>query len=225
MFKKKISKEEKEELKRKASFKERVPVKNIEDRLFVTKNNEYLSVFKLGQKAIDLMSDDEVYAFSRSIETAFETLDLLSAQFLLLPVPFDLAPYQSFKKDTYKKLKSKEEEIKDKIVKKNMGIEVSDYDGLSKELRQHRMFEKYIDDQLYFVTRNMQKGTIANKHSYVICKIRESYNKTAAKEAANNIEEVLRSVLEGSRRCSESEMEKILLELYNPLRPEIYINT
>ena len=106
-----------------------------------------------------------------------------------------------------------------------MGIEVSDYDGLSKELRQYRMFEKYIDDQLYFVTRNMQKGTIANKHSYVICKIRESYNKTAAKEAANNIEEVLRSVLEGSRRCSESEMEKILLELYNPLRPEIYINT
>ena len=225
MFNKKISKEEKEELKRKASFKERVPVKNIEDRLYVTKNNEYLSVFKLGQKAIDLMSDDEVYAFSRSIETAFETLDLLSAQFLLLPVPFDLAPYQSLKKDTYKKLKSKEEEIKDKIVKKNMGIEVSDYDGLSKELRQYRMFEKYIDDQLYFVTRNMQKGTIANKHSYVICKIRESYNKTAAKEAANNIEEVLRSVLEGSRRCSESEMEKILLELYNPLRPEIYINT
>ena len=202
-----------------------MPVKNIEDRLYVTKNNEYLSVFKLGQKAIDLMSDDEVYAFSRSIETAFETLDLLSAQFLLLPVPFDLAPYQSLKKNTYKKLKSKEEEIKDKIVKKNMGTKVSDYDGLSKELRQYRMFEKYIDDQLYFVTRNMQKGTIANKHSYVICKIRESYNKTAAKEAANNIEEVLRSVLEGSRRCSESEMEKILLELYNPLRPEIYINT
>ena len=225
MFNKKISKEEKEELKRKASFRERIPVKDIEDRLYVTKNNEYLSVFKLGQKAIDLMSDDEVYAFSRSIETAFETLDLLSAQFLLLPVPFDLAPYQSLKKNTYKKLKSKEEEIKDKIVKKNMGIELSDYDGLSKELRQYRMFEKYIDDQLYFVTRNMQKGTIANKHSYVICKIRESYNKTAAKEAANNIEEVLRSVLDGSRRCSESEMEKILLELYNPLRPEIYINT
>ena len=225
MFNKKISKEEKEELKRKASFRERIPVKDIEDRLYVTKNNEYLSVFKLGQKAIDLMSDDEVYAFSRSIETAFETLDLLSAQFLLLPVPFDLAPYQSLKKNTYKKLKSKEEEIKDKIVKKNMGTKVSDYDGLSKELRQYRMFEKYIDDQLYFVTRNMQKGTIANKHSYVICKIRECYNKTAAKEAANNIEEVLRSVLEGSRRCSESEMEKILLELYNPLRPEIYINT
>ena len=81
MFNKKISKEEKEELKRKASFRERIPVKDIEDRLYVTKNNEYLSVFKLGQKAIDLMSDDEVYAFSRSIETAFETLDLLSAQF------------------------------------------------------------------------------------------------------------------------------------------------
>ena len=84
MFNKKISKEEKEELKRKASFRERIPVKDIEDRLYVTKDNEYLSVFKLGQKAIDLMSDDEVYAFSRSIETAFETLDLLSVQFLSL---------------------------------------------------------------------------------------------------------------------------------------------
>ena len=225
MFNKKISKEEKEELKRKASFRERIPVKDIEDRLYVTKNNEYLSVFKLGQKAIDLMSDDEVYAFSRSIETAFETLDLLSAQFLLLPVPFDLDPYRFIKKKTYKALKDKEEVIKDKIVKKDMGTTIADYDGLSKELRQYRMFEKYIDDQLYFVTKNMQKGTIANKHSYVICKIRECYNKTAAKEAAGNIEEVLQSVLEGSRRCSENEMEKILLELYNPLRPEIYINT
>ena len=109
MFNKKISKEEKEELKRKASFRERIPVKDIEDRLYVTKDNEYLSVFKLGQKAIDLMSDDEVYAFSRSIETAFETLDLLSAQFLLLPVPFDLDPYRFIKKKTYKILKDKEE--------------------------------------------------------------------------------------------------------------------
>ena len=136
MFNKKISKEEKEELKRKASFRERIPVKDIEDRLYVTKDNEYLSVFKLGQKAIDLMSDDEVYAFSRSIETAFETLDLLSAQFLLLPVPFDLDPYRFIKKKTYKILKDKEEVIKDKIVKKDMGTTIYDYDGLSKELRQ-----------------------------------------------------------------------------------------
>ncbi|MDO4500670.1 MAG: hypothetical protein Q4B60_05275 [Erysipelotrichaceae bacterium] len=219
MKKKKLSKEEKKILERKMSFQERLPIKEIKNRLFVTKKGEYLSVFTMGQKAVDLMSEDEVFSFSRQMETAFETLGLDKVQFLLLPVPFDLAPYQSIRKKQYIKLKKEEEFIKSKVDREG------ENPFLENQLEQNKLLQKYIDDQLFFVTRSMQSGRVANKHCYIVCGIKERYNETASQEAARQIESVLKSVCDDSRRCSESEMEKILIELYNPLRPEIYINT
>ena len=220
--KKKLSREEKAEIRRKQSFQERLPVKEIRNRLFVTKKGEYLSVFTMGQRAVDLMSEDEVFAFSRQIETAFETLGLVKVQFLLLPVPFDLAPYQSVQKRRYGQLKREEGILRMRLANERDRKQI---EYMEMELEQNLLLQKYIDDQSFFVAKNMQSGRVANKHCYIVCGIKELWNETAAQEAANQIEAVLKSVAEDSRRCSEAEMEKILIELYNPLRPEIYINS
>lgn len=222
MKKTKLSKKENELLDRRKSFQDLIPITKIKNRLYLTKNNEYLSVFALGQKSIDLMSEDEVYEFTRTLERTFETLGIKKIQFLLLPVPFDLDPYLGQRRKRLKELKEEESEIKSKLLGK---LNTQHKSFLEDDLSQNLILQKYIDDQTYFVTRSMQSGRIANKHAYVICDIKDSYNEVAASEAAKSIESALKEISSESHRCTESEMEKILIEIYNPLRPEIYINS
>ena len=222
MKKQKITPEQKAKVARQKSFQERLPILKIKNRLFVTKKNEYLPVFVLGQRAVDLMSEDEVYEFSQQLERTFQTLGITKIQFLLLPVPFDLAPYELNQKRRFDELRNQEASLRSAI---GSCFNFNQRAYLEDELAQNLICQKYIDNQSYFVTRNLQSGRVANKHTYVICSIKESYNETAVQEAARQIESALKSIADDSHRCSEEEMEKILIELYNPLRPEIYINS
>lgn len=234
--KKKLTKEEKQEIARKQSFQERIPVKDIRNRLFITKDNQYLPVFSIGQRAVDLMSEEEAYEFSKQLDTVFQTLGLITAQFLLLPVPFDLHPYQTNQDRRYKELQEEVRQIKQK--EQSIMVDLNDenlspeefkrldiaLEAVRKEIEQKETCLKYILEQSYFVNKHLQSGRIANKHSYVVCQIKDSWNETAVQEAAKRIEGALKQISNESYRCSEKEMEKILVELYNPLRPEIYIS-
>lgn len=223
MSKKKMTPEQEAAVAREKSFQERLPIAKITKGLFQTKKNEFFPVFALGQKAVDLMSEDEVYAFARNLETTFETLGLASVQFLLLPVPFDLQPYQAQQAKRLQELKKEEQDIKSEIA--NLGVEdLLRISTLEANLAQNQICQKYISDQNFFVVKALQSGRIANKHSYCICKIKDCYNETAVLEAARQIDSAIRSVIPDSHRCTEAEMEKILIELFNPLRSEIYIN-
>ena len=218
---KKMTPEQQAAVAREKSFQERLPIAKITKGLFQTKKGEFYPVFALGQKAVDLMSEDEVYAFARNLETTFETLGLVSVQFLLLPVPFDLQPYQAQQAKRLAELKREEQELKAQIANSNALFQL---DGAEKQLAQNQICQKYISDQNFFVVKALQSGRIANKHSYCICKIKDCYNETAVLEAARQIDSALRGVIPDSHRCTEAEMEKILIELFNPLRSEIYIN-
>ena len=223
LFKKKEKKspEAIEAEKRKKSFQERLQIAKIQNRLFVSKRGEFYPAFMLGQKSIELMSDEEAYEFSKQLEIVFETIGIVTSQFLMLPVPFDLAPYQDYQYHRYSNLRAEEAELRSKLAAATSEEQVN---VISEQLSQNLVYQKYIDDQSYFVARNMQSGRVANKNIYVICKIKECYNETAVQEASKAIEETLKTLSEDSHRCSEAEMEKILIELFNPLRPEIYIN-
>lgn len=218
---KKITPEEQQAIQKEKSFQERLPIAKITKGLFQTKNGEFYPVFALGQKAVDLMSEDEVYAFARNLETTFEMLGLVSIQFLLLPVPFDLQPYQAQQAKRLQELKKEEQEFKAELASTDDLLRMG---TLEKLLSQNQICQKYISDQNYFVVKALQSGRIANKHSYCICKIKDCYNETAVLEASRQIDNALRSVIPDSHRCTETEMEKILIELFNPLRSEIYIN-
>ena len=90
---KKKQSEERAIARRKASFQERLQIKDIVNRCYLTRKGEYLTVFSIGQKAIDLMSEDELAVYAHQLETTFSTLDIEILEFMLLPVPFDLQPY------------------------------------------------------------------------------------------------------------------------------------
>lgn len=212
---------EAENVAREKSFQDRLPIEKITKGLFLTKKGEYYPVFALGQKAVDLMSEDEVYSFARNLETTFEMLGLVSVQFLLLPVPFDLQPYQAHQQRRIKELKLEEEQLKQELNRCDDLVKIT---SLEQTLSQNQLCQKYISEQNFFVVNRLQSGRIANKHSYAICKIKDCYNETAVLEASRQIDTALRSVIPDSHRCTENELEKILIELFNPLRAEIYIN-
>lgn len=222
MAKKKMTPEQSKKIARQQSFQERLPIQKIKNRLFVTKKHEFLPVFALGQKAVDLMSEEEVYEFAQQLERTFQTLGIKKTQYLLLPVPFDLAPYERNQKRRFEELRNAEAVLRSSI---SACTNINQRAYLEDELAQNLICQKYIDDQSYFIARNLQSGRVANKHTYVICGIKDSFNETAVQEAARQIEASLRSIADDSHRCTEEEMEKILIELYNPLRPEIYINS
>lgn len=234
--KKKLTKEEKQEIARKQSFQERIPIKDIRNRLYVTKDDQLLPVFSIGQRAVDLMSEEEAFEFSKQLDTVFQTLGLITAQFLLLPVPFDLHPYQANQDRRYRELQEEVRQIK--LQEQSIYAQLNDektspedykrleieYEAIRKEIEQKETCLKFISEQSYFVNKNLQSGRIANKHSYVVCQIKDCWNETAVQEAAKRIEGALKQISNESYRCSEREMEKILVELYNPLRPEVYIS-
>ena len=70
----------------------------------------------------------------------------------------------------------------------------------------------------------MNTGKVANKHCYLIASIKDRWNETTVQEAADMIEDALKQLSEESHRCTVKEMENILIELFNPLRPDIYTN-
>ena len=84
---KKKQSEERAIARRKASFQERLQIKDIVNRCYLTRKGEYLTVFSIGQKAIDLMSEDELAVYAHQLETTFSTLDIEILEFMLLPVP------------------------------------------------------------------------------------------------------------------------------------------
>lgn len=219
--KQKMSSEQAELIARQKSFQERIPIARITKGLVLSKKKEYFPVFALGQRTVELMSEDEIYSFARQLETTFATLGLSSVHFLLLPVPFDLAPYKNNQQNRIDQLREEEIVLKNRIETSN---DLEEVQKLEKALDQNEICQKYINDQLAFTAKCLQTGRIANKHSYVICKTKDCWNETAVLEASNQIEQALRSVADDSHRCSNEEIEKILIELYNPLRPEIYIN-
>ena len=53
---KKKQSEERAIARRKASFQDRLQIKDIINRCYLTRKGEYLTVFSIGQKAIDLMA-------------------------------------------------------------------------------------------------------------------------------------------------------------------------
>lgn len=234
--KQKMTKEEKQAIARKMSFQERMPIKNIKNRLFVTKDDLYLPVFSIGQKAIDLMSEEEAIQFSNQLDSIFQSLSLLSAQFLLLPIPFDLKPYKTNQDRRYNEVQENLKDIKDKETKLMYALNDDDIteeeykkidaelEYVRKERQQVEACLKYISEQMFFVNKNLQSGKIANKHSYLVCLCKDAWNETTVQENAKRIEAALKQISNESHRCSESEMEKILVELYNPLRPEVYIS-
>ena len=95
---------------------------------------------------------------------------------------------------------------------------------LIEELDQTLLLQRYIDNQSYFVSSKLQSGRVANKHCYVVCGIKDRWNEIAVQESARRIEMALRSLSDDAHRCSQAEMEKILVSIFNPLRPEIYVN-
>ena len=228
----KKNKTEKEELKkkqseeraiarRKASFQERLQIKDIVNRCYLTRKGEYLTVFSIGQKAIDLMSEDELAVYAHQLETTFSTLDIEILEFMLLPVPFDLQPYRNAQLMASNRLRKREGELRENIAREN---EPDIKHELIEELDQTLLFQRYIDNQSYFVSSKLQSGRVANKHCYVVCGIKDRWNEIAVQEAARRIESALKTLSDESHRCSQAEMEKILISIFNPLRPEIYIN-
>ena len=178
-------------------------------------------MFSIGQKAIDLMSEDELAVYAHQLETTFSTLDIEILEFMLLPVPFDLQPYRNAQLMASNRLRKREGELRENIAREN------DQDikhELIEELDQTLLFQRYIDNQSYFVSSKLQSGRVANKHCYVVCGIRERFNEIAVQESARRIEAALRTLSEDAHRCSQAEMEKILISIFNPLRPEIYVN-
>ena len=218
---KKKQSEERAIARRKASFQERLQIKDIVNRCYLTRKGEYLTVFSIGQKAIDLMSEDELAVYAHQLETTFSTLDIEILEFMLLPVPFDLQPYRNAQLMASNRLRKREGELRENIAREN---DPDIKHELIEELDQTLLFQRYIDNQSYFVSSKLQSGRVANKHCYVVCGIRERFNEIAVQESARRIEAALRTLSEDAHRCSQAEMEKILISIFNPLRPEIYIN-
>ena len=79
---KKKKSEERAIARRLASFQERLQIKDIVNRCYLNKKGEYLSVFSMGQKAIDLMSEDELATYAHQLETTFSTLDIESLKII-----------------------------------------------------------------------------------------------------------------------------------------------
>ena len=213
--------EEKAIAKRQASFQERLQIKNIVNRCYLTKKGEYLTVFSMGQKAIDLMSEDELAVYASQLETTFSTLDIEIMEFMLLLVPFDLQPYRNAQLMASNRLRKREGELREDISReKDQDIRHE----LIEELDQTLLLQRYIDNQSYFVSSKLQSGRVANKHCYVVCGVKDRWNEIAVQESARRIEMALRSLSDDAHRCSQAEMEKILVSIFNPLRPEIYVN-
>lgn len=224
--KKKLTEAEKakqqEYIKRMTSFQERLPIDDIKNRLYVSQKGEFFPAFAVGQRSIDLMSDEELYNFSRQLEMTFQALGVQTMQFLLLPVPFDLAPYRKIQDARYNSIKKELNELNDKLAK---GVIPEDkLEATYKRQGQLKSFIEYIEKQNYFVTANMNTGKVANKHCYLIASIKDRWNETTVQEAADMIEDALKQLSEESHRCTVKEMENILIELFNPLRPDIYTN-
>lgn len=213
--------EERAIARRLASFQERLQIKDIVNRCYLTKKGEYLSVFSMGQKAIDLMSEDELATYAHQLETTFSTLDIEIMEFMLLPVPFDLQPYRNAQLMASNRLRKREGDLRGNISREK---DESIRHELIEELDQTLLLQRYIDNQSYFVSSKLQSGRVANKHCYVVCGIRERFNEIAVQESARRIEAALRTLSEDAHRCSQAEMEKILISIFNPLRPEIYVN-
>lgn len=218
---KKKKTEEKAIARRQASFQDRLQIKDIINRCYLTKKGEYLSVFSMGQKAVDLMSEDELAAYAHQLETTFSTLDIEILEFMLLPVPFDLQPYRNSQLMASNRLRKREGELREFISRENDPVRKHE---IIEELDQVLLLQRYIDNQTYFVSGKLQSGRVANKHCYVVCGIRERWNEIAVQESARRIEAALRTLSEDAHRCSTTEMEKILVSIFNPLRPEIYVN-
>ena len=218
---KKKQSEERAIARRKASFQERLQIKDIVNRCYLTRKGEYLTVFSIGQKAIDLMSEDELAVYAHQLETTFSTLDIEILEFMLLPVPFDLQPYRNAQLMASNRLRKREGELRENIAREN---DPDIKHELIEELDQTLLFQRYIDNQSYFVSSKLQSGRVANKHCYVVCGIKDRWNEIAVQEAARRIESALKILSDESHRCSQAEMEKILISIFNPLRPEIYIN-
>ena len=218
---KKKQSEERAIARRKASFQERLQIKDIVNRCYLTRKGEYLTVFSIGQKAIDLMSEDELAVYAHQLETTFSTLDIEILEFMLLPVPFDLQPYRNAQLMASNRLRKREGELRENIAREN---DPDIKHELIEELDQTLLFQRYIDNQSYFVSSKLQSGRVANKHCYVVCGIKDRWNEIAVQEAARRIESALNTLSDESHRCSQAEMEKILISIFNPLRPEIYIN-
>ncbi len=218
---KKKRSEEKAIARRQASFQKRLQIKDIVNRCYLTKKGEYLTVFSMGQKAIDLMSEDELAVYASQLETTFSTLDIEIMEFMLLPVPFDLQPYRNAQLMASNRLRKREGELREDIsLERDPDIRHEHIE----ELDQTLLLQRYIDNQSYFVSSKLQSGRVANKHCYVVCGIKDRWNEIAAQESARRIETALRSLSDDAHRCSQTEMEKILVSIFNPLRPEIYVN-
>ena len=219
--KKKVTPEEQELIDRRTSFQERLPIVDIRNNLFVTKDGRFLPVFAIGQKAIDLMAEDELAGFAKQIEIKFASMGLKACQFLLLPVPFDLEPYKRAQTFHYNRLDEQKRELEMEL---NRESDMTQRLYISAAIEQNEFCRNYLADQARFVANKLQTGLIANKHSYLVCEIEKAYNERAVIEAADLIEDQLRAIAGDSRRCSEREMELMLITLFNPLRPEIYTN-
>ena len=80
-------------------------------------------MFSMGQKAIDLMSEDELAVYAGQLETTFSTLDIEILEFMLLPVPFDLHPYRNAQLMASNRLRKREGELREFISReKNQNI-------------------------------------------------------------------------------------------------------
>lgn len=103
--------------KRQESFQEHLPIADIKNRLLVTKEGLYYPVFKMGEKTLDLMSEEELNRFANQVMQSFASMNLDGVQFLTVPVPFDIGPYKNNQQLQIKNLEKKMDRLQNEIVK------------------------------------------------------------------------------------------------------------
>ena len=246
--KKKLTPAEIEYQNRMESFQEHLPIADIKKRLLVTKDGLYYPMFKMGEKTLDLMSEEELNNFANRVMQVFASMNLDGSQFLTVPIPFDIAPYKVIQQKQITKLRrdidnyqSKitqcerlidekhhaadnfdDEELRAKVIKDIENIRKHDIPSLQQKIQQSEQFIQYISEQVKYIVDILNSGLAAHKVCIVIPCIHGNNNETAVQEACINIENKLRGLAPDSHRCSEQEMRDVLYSILNPMRQDAY---
>jgi hypothetical protein len=214
-----MAKKNKNNFDSKQSFQEMLPIETVDRGFIKVKNymmDEYYPVIVLGDRNLDLMSEDALGAFAHSIQTAINTSDLLSFEILVVPVPYDTEEWQNNIEKRIKEIRQQQNDLSVLIKEKNEAGE--NISGLEEEMQALTYYIDHLKAQREYVLESLQKEDFSVKKAYFVPKFREQESLVDYQAETNALVENLAAHIPGTRALYSKEIRDLLFILLNPLR-------